>query len=316
MSRWKFGQAEYEKHSSRFAGIYHRCVDDALSGERPEATSLRSLSVIFRIADLAAIVALLLTGWGLDASRAQQPNSENAIYARAVEYCRGDVQRPMALDRDKRVLCLDGEISRGQDVSLARSLGQNGLFVVRSPGGDVGTIVALADFLQDQHATVVVYDYCLLACASYLLFASTETFVLKDSLVAWRYWSDPLWCPIMATAKDEGPKRLKIAPCSGAPSEYQDGFKRLQDINREFYVGRGATPLVEWPPQSVFVRKLLQRQFEGTGAVPNTYWTWNPRHYAGAIKTKIVYEAYPKTQEEVDAIAARIHLYYPVAYDP
>ncbi len=222
----------------------------------------------------------------------------------------------MALDLDRRILCLDGVLSPGQDISLVESLGANGLFVVRSAGGDIRSAMVIADLLGDRHATVVVYDYCLLACASFLLFASEETFVLKNSLVAWRYSTDELWCPSLRTAKDEGPKRLEIAPCSGAPPGYQDGYKRFQDISRDFYAVRGADPLAEWPPQSIFVRKILRRKFEETGTVPNYYWTWNPRHVAGAIKTKIVYEAYPQTQQEMDAIAAQISLHSPVIYDP
>ena len=48
----------------------------------------------------------------MDISRAQQPDFSD--YARAAEYCRGDVKRPMALDFDGRILCFDGEISPGQ----------------------------------------------------------------------------------------------------------------------------------------------------------------------------------------------------------
>jgi hypothetical protein len=261
---------------------------------------------------------LLLVCWGTEVSSAQQLDSEKTNYARAVAYCRGDVKRPLALDFDKQILCLDGTISSEQDISLAKSLEEKGLFVVRSHGGDgdTATTVALANLLQDRRATVVVYDYCLLDCASFLLFASEEAFVLKNSLVAWRYANDPLWCPLLATAKDEGPKRLDIEPCSSAPPEYQEGYKRYQDFVRGFYAARGADPLVEWPPQSVFVRKILRGRFEGTGTVPNYYWTWNPRHIASAIRTKIVYEAYPQTQHELDAIAARISLRIPVIYDP
>jgi hypothetical protein len=84
-------------------------------------------------------------------------------------------------------------------------------------------------------------------------------------------------------AKDGGPKRLEIAPCSSAAPGYQEGYKRFLHISRDFYAARGADPLVEWPPQSVFVRKILGRKFEGTGNVPDFYWTWNPRHIASVI---------------------------------
>lgn len=282
--------------------------------ERRKTAAIRPRCFFLRITGFSVLCVLVLVCSSFEISRAQQ--SDFSVYARAVEFCRGDVKRPMALDPNKRILCFDGTISVGQDISLAKELEEKGLFVVRSSGGDDLTAIVLADLLQGRRATVVVYDYCLVSCASFLFFASEKTFVLKNSLVAWRYWVDSLWCPSLAEAKDAGPKRLEIAPCSGAPPGYQDGYKRFQDINREFYAARGADPQVEWPPQSAFVRKILRRKFEGTGAVPDYYWTWSPRHVANAIKTKIVYEAYPQTQDEMDAITARILLYYPVIYDP
>lgn len=287
--------------------------DGAEQDDEPN-TAIRLHSVVFRFANVVTLCALFLVCGGSNISRAQQPDF--SIYARAVEFCRSAVKRPMAIDLDKRVLCFDGEISPGQDVSLVKGLKDKGLFVVRSPGGDAAAAVELANLLQDRRATVVVYDYCLLACASYLVFASAETIVRKDSLVAWRYTNEPPWCPSLVEPKDGGPKRLEAAPCSDAPPEYQSGYREFKNLSRDFYAVRGADPLVEWPPQSVFVRKVLRGKFEGTGTIPNYYWTWNPRHAASAIKTKIVYEAYPKTQEEIDAIASKISLYTPVIYDP
>ena len=63
----------------------------------------------------------------------------------------------MALDLDRRVLCFDGALSADQDVSMAKDLEENGLFVVRSPGGNILTAVALADLLKGRRAIVVVY---------------------------------------------------------------------------------------------------------------------------------------------------------------
>jgi hypothetical protein len=163
------------------------------------------------------LVALFVVCSDAEVLRAEE--SDFDIYARAAEYCRGNAKGPIALDIERRILCFDGAISPGQDISLAKSLGAKGLFVVRSPGGDVTSAIALADLLQDKHATVVVYDYCLLACASFFLFASDETFVLRNSLVAWRYTIDSLWCPSLAAPKDGGSKRLEIAPCSSVPIE-------------------------------------------------------------------------------------------------
>lgn len=270
-----------------------------------------SITSLLRVVK-AAIAALLLSSFNI--ARAQQPDFSE--YHRAADYCRGDVARPIALSPDKRILCFDGTIETRQDYSAVNSLEDGGLFVVRSPGGDTVSAIVLADSVRDRHATVVIRDYCLLVCASFFLFASEETFVLRNSLVAWSYSVEPPWCPSLTMAKDGGPKRLEIAPCSDAPREYQEGYKRFQDIAESFYSARGANPTVEWPPQSIFVRNVLRRKFEGTGSVPSSYWTWNPRNYASAIKTKVIYEAYPQTQDELDAIAARIRFYHSVICDP
>jgi hypothetical protein len=56
--------------------------------------------------------------------------------------------------------------------------------------------------------------------------------------------------------------------------------------------------------------------FEGTGRYPDVSWTWHPRHYASTLKTKIVYEAYPNSQDEVDAMARKLRLPHRVLYDP
>jgi hypothetical protein len=184
------------------------------------------------VAKFVAVSASFLVCGDLETSRAQQPDF--SIYARAVEFCRGKVKRPMAFDLDKRVLCFDGLLIPEQDISLAKALEENGLFVVRSPGGDIGTAIALADLLLERRATVVVYDYCLSACASYPLMASTKAFVLKDTLVAWHYTIDPFWCPSLVVPKDGGPKRLEKSPCSDAPAETQDGDKNRRYANYSF----------------------------------------------------------------------------------
>jgi hypothetical protein len=56
--------------------------------------------------------------------------------------------------------------------------------------------------------------------------------------------------------------------------------------------------------------------YRSTGQYPAVLWTWNPRHHASAIKTRLVYQHYPGSQEEVDEIAKRLGLIYRVIYDP
>jgi hypothetical protein len=296
MSRLKFGAAECEVNK------FHRARFD----------SRRSFT--FRIANFVALSASFLVCYDPKTSRAQQ--RDFSIYAHAVEFCRGNVTRPMALDLDKRVLCFDGQLQSGEDVSIANDLEADGLFVVRGSGGDIASAIRLSDLLQSRRATVVVYDYCLSTCASYLLFASAETFVMKETVVAWSYSDQPPWCPSLVVPKDAGPKRLEVAPCSDAPAEYQSGYREFQNLSRAFYAARTVDPLTEWPPESFPVRRILKSMFERTGRFPYVVWTWNPRYYAASIKTKVVYEEYPKGQSEADAIGKRIRLPYRLIYDP
>src|SRR5690349_15855391 len=131
------------------------------------------------------VVSILLALLQPCASRAQDEPVDKEIYHLAVEYCRGTVPRPMALSSDRRILCFDGWVEKDMDVSLARDLGEGGLFVARSLGGDIASAIALSDLLRERAATVVIYDFCLSACADYIFIASHRTYVLKGSLVAW-----------------------------------------------------------------------------------------------------------------------------------
>ena len=266
-----------------------------------------------RAARFVAFCALALVGWGSQSARAEQPDFR--VYARAVEFCRGVAKRPLALDLDRRVLCLDGPVWSGSDFSLAQRLEANGLFVVRSPGGEVPTAVPLANLIRERRATVVVYDYCFSACATFLLIASDETFVMKDTLVAWHHTSWPL-CPWLETPNDGGPKRLEKSACPDTPAEYKRGLIASQKMTDEFYATRIVDPSFEEPPESFTIRRLLRSMFEGTGAYPDVLWTWNPRYYASTLKTKITYEAYPSSQDEVDVLTSKLPSRIRILYDP
>ena len=221
----------------------------------------------------------------------------------------------MSLSPDKQVLCYDGWIGVGQDISLANGLADEGLFVVRSFGGSVRTAMALANSLRDRRATVVIYDYCVSACAGYLFIASAETFVLQGSLVAWHHWqtNSPFDCTWLKVARDGGPKRLERWVCPDINPQGEHGQNIA--LHTQFYAERTVDKDFEYPPESITIRKVLRNMFEGTGTYPNVEWTWNPRFYNNAIKTKVTYQVYPASQDEVDAIAARFHLGR-VIYDP
>jgi hypothetical protein len=181
---------------------------------------------------------------------------DKAVYARAVEYCRGGVTRPIALSDDKRILCFDGWISRGENLSPAERLEENGLFVVRSYGGSVAAAMTLANLLRDRRATVVVYDYCISACASYLFIASAQTYVMKDSLVAWHHLvNDRSGCTSLETSRDQGPRRLQRSLCADAPPEQQRLDRVVKAAHDRFYAERTVAQRFDDPPESFYIRK-------------------------------------------------------------
>jgi hypothetical protein len=102
----------------------------------------------------------------------------------------------MALSPDKRVLCLDGVFTSGLNLAVATDIADRGFAVVRSSGGDRARAIELANMVRDRDAIVVVRDVCLYACASFLVLASSETYVLEGALLAWGVSrSSMFWIP-------------------------------------------------------------------------------------------------------------------------
>jgi hypothetical protein len=338
MSRWKIAKAEYE------AGPLY-CTDarqcDAMQGsEVVMKGAVRLGRLIVRLAGFAILCTLVLACCTRDIARAQtsgetadQPSAvEKVAYADALAYCRGNSPRPDAtwgsamLRADKRVLCFEGWWFSQSDILLANGLEHGGIFVVRSHGGDVAATIALANLLLLKDATVVIKDYCLQACADYLFVATARTFVPKDALVAWTLQASvgKNCFEFPDTSDPRGPHAAKVQ-CPGSP------VSRDNNPGAEFYRDRVVLPpeppskgvarisvlTPGPPPQSLAIRRILKRKFDETGRLPdNTYWTWNPRYYSGAIKTKIFDEAYPQSQDELDAIVKRLGLAISVIYDP
>lgn len=256
---------------------------------------------------------------------AEQQDFDSEKYYGAVNYCRQSTLRnlaaaqpgPVTLSPNKQVLCFDGEILPDTHVSLVGELKEGGLFVVRSLGGQVGAAVILADLVRERHATVVVYDYCISACAEYLFIASYQTYVLKDTLVAWHnpQSSDANHphCTFLTASSDGGPKKLRSGPCreGGARAAYDSPELR------QFFRDRVVAPSFEWPPDSIHIRKSLINLYLDSGTIgSDVTWTLHPRHYPRLFKTKIFYEAYPESQDAVDSLVARLGLKIKVLYDP
>jgi hypothetical protein len=219
----------------------------------------------------------------------------------------------MSLSPDKQVLCFSGEIAQDLDVSLANDLKDDGLFVVRSNGGYLGPAIALSDIIRDRHATVVVYDLCVSACAGIFLVASYQTYVLKGALVAWHYPQNDALCTFLTAPRDGEPRKLQRGPCQRGGENGDSNWPGLIGFFKE----RAVNPPISFPPDSLYVRRIVRNLYAETGVFQNVSWTLSPELLSRLFKTKIFYEAYPESQEEVDGMLARLgRSGIRVIYDP
>ncbi len=252
-------------------------------------------------------------------SGAQESSFEKEVSYRAADYCRSVAVRPVALSDDQSILCFDGRIEKDTDVSAVANLREGGLFVVRSSGGDIASAIALSNLLRGRRATVVVYDHCLSSCANYLLIASGQAYVPKGALVAWDYESiDPAYpsCSKFAMGKmRDGVVRLQRGSCWPMPAT-EAQWRTVLSAQTSFFSERMVDPHFEPPPDNRYLRKVARSLYPDNFAYHHIAWTLHPRYFATLFKTRIVYEAYPDGQAEIDEMVARLHLKLRVIYDP
>jgi hypothetical protein len=85
-------------------------------------------------------------------------------------------------------LCFNGQIAAHDDQVLADALkdipaDQPFVMVVRSPGGDTATGIAMGEALTGRPVTVAVYQMCGSSCANFILPSGRRKVVLKDALL-------------------------------------------------------------------------------------------------------------------------------------
>jgi hypothetical protein len=258
---------------------------------------------------------LLMSGFICAGGVHAEQDLDSARYHRAVEYCRGDVIRPAVLSADRKILCFDGPIISPFDAS---QLEEGGLFVVRSQDGEGEAALAISETLLQRRATVVIYDYCLSACAAFFVFASDRTYVLKGALVAWhdavngftncRNWLRPIY------------EQQRDVPCGAPPVGNWHKYGAYVLARQRFYSRRSKATDAAFPPTSLYIATTLINMYLDTGVSPNVAWTLSPTSLL-SFKTKIHYEAYPVNQDELDELAARLEVplrlrVRKVIYDP
>jgi len=236
----------------------------------------------------------------VDLSQPSPARAQENPIAKAVSYCRY-YSRSIQLSDDKAILCFDSAIPANWDITPIRNLREDGMFVIRSGGGNVKTAMEIADALQEKNALVIIYDYCLSACAGFIFIASAETFVTKNTVVAWH-------APCASGPIREYSFAEKETRCRAMIPASEFVRKRAIDKNRrvEQFV---------YSPQSAYTRKMVRIAYDGSLFYRDIFWMWNPRYYKLYFKAKITYESYPESQSEVDEITNKFHLPN-VIYDP
>src|SRR5262245_21560693 len=119
---------------------------------------------------LSYVVSIVLTSTALH----EAASFEFDKLSYAANYC-SNYKDAIKLSEDRTILCFDGRITADRDVTAFYELKHNGFFVVRSPGGFASVGIVLSNILLEKNAAVIIYDYCLSACANYFFIASSKT---------------------------------------------------------------------------------------------------------------------------------------------
>jgi hypothetical protein len=191
----------------------------------------------------------------------------DALHA-AVVFCRKYPHR-IHLSQDRSIACFDGDMLPGRDFSLINGLQEGGRFVVRSNGGQLGKASDPAEILDAKKATVIIYDYCISVCALYLFVASAQTYVVKDTVVAWHM------CTI-----SNGTKRFMFAELARKCGNPWNGGAFY--AKRAIHADRGVSL-----PQSPYTRNFAKLAYDVSPGYRDVLWTWNPRYHEQYFKTKI-----------------------------
>lgn len=221
------------------------------------------------------------------------------------------------LSDDQTRLCFDGEIVKEQDDAPFHALRQHGLFIVRSNGGYPSTAIRLANILREKEAMIVVYDYCLSACANFFLVASFETYVVKKTVMAWHGNGTRTRCTVqgMEVSRKGKVQGRQWFPEGKVPPGLAEACEaaRLRDA---FFLQRGISDNHLYEPQPLEIRRRFYLNISQGGDGRGIFWMWHPSNYGNYFKIPITYESYPANQEEVDQILSKLGRRAHIIYDP
>jgi hypothetical protein len=230
----------------------------------------------------------------------------------AANYC-ANYERSVNLSENGMILCFDGPIRPDAQVDdKLQKLNDHGFFVIRSPGGFAAVALNIADALLEKDATVVIHDYCLSACANYIFVATSRTYVLKDSIVAWHGGVHP----------DVRCDRYLHGDQSAIGENIKIGCKTFA-LQADFFRKRGIQPGFIFNPPTPYTRMMFnilasptRDKANPSGIVSKIFWMWNPQSYGDHLKDRVIYEHYPNSQHHVDKIIDRFGLGTQIIYDP
>ena len=98
--------------------------------------------------------------------------------------------------------------------------------------------------------------------------------------------------------------------CDELPEQQRQLLDEFRSIAEPFFKRRVIDLKrfsLETPPQSAHIARTLRSKFRDTGHFPDVVWMLNPRYYKAMLRTEIIYEAYPESQDEVDALTRRFY---------
>jgi hypothetical protein len=202
-------------------------------------------------------------------------------------YC-STATHSIMLSKDRMVLCFDGKIEHDLDIGIFNNLKDRGLFVIRSAGGYPDVAMAFANILRAKDATVILYDYCLSACANYVLVASNRTYVTKGTIIAWHSVPRTL---------------LPIIYCRG---------KHLEQLHQS-YRERYGEEYKPWHLDGICRESELSLTFFKDRQIDDRYT--RPKNHGDYFKSRITYESYP-TEDEAGLFASKWSDRLRLFYDP
>jgi len=233
----------------------------------------------------------------------------------ALEYCRW-WPSTITLNYERTVLCFDGRIASDLDLSIFHRLKERGYFVMRSPGGAPRESMLLANILREKRALVILYDYCLSACANYVLVAN-RTFIRKDTIVAWHGGLDSNLAPTECHGAGLKLSRQEYSARYGADTNHMvDKWCEVDVLLKTFFKERKQDTGHIHEPQTHHTQKMVRFALKEEIDKRRVYWMWNPKNYGDHFKSRVIFDSYPQSQDEVDSIASRLQLGIRIVFDP